>query len=124
MKKGEGFFVGELLLYAFLTFFSAYGVFSLMFFLIDFIRERKYLRGKTLYTMVVVKNEACNVENIVKSLQFKVFKNDVGLCNHRIFVVDNASSDGTFYLAEKLFGKENDIKIIKMDKLSEKLEKI
>lgn len=116
--------MGELLLYAFMTFFSAYGVFSLMFFLIDFFREQTYLRGKTLYTMMVVKDEACKIENMVKALQFKVFKNDVGLCHHRILVVDRSSADGTFLLAEKLFAKENDVKIIKMEELSEKLENL
>lgn len=110
--------------YAFLTFFSAYGIFSLIFFLSDFYAERKYLKGKCLYSVLFVKDDVCRAEEMVKALLFKVFKNDTGICDRKIIVVDEGSVDATYETLFHLFEKENDVLVLRRDEAVKKLEKL
>ncbi|MBO5409243.1 MAG: hypothetical protein J6A61_07610 [Clostridia bacterium] len=116
--------MGELLLYALVTFFSAYGIFSFLFFLKDFSMERKYLKGKCLYTLVFVKDEACNAELMTDALLFQLFKNDTGLCERKIVLVDTGSSDSTYETLETLFRNEKSVIVTKEDENWKKLKKI
>ncbi|MBQ7792343.1 MAG: hypothetical protein IJ367_02480, partial [Clostridia bacterium] len=106
------------------TFFSAYGIFSFLFFLSDFFSEKKHLKGKCLYSLVFVKDEACHVEDMVKALLFKDFKNDTGLCDRKIIVVDRGSRDATYDTLCHLFQNETDVLICKQEELVKKLENL
>ena len=116
--------MGELFFYGCLTFFSAYGIFCFFYFLSDFFSERKYLRGKCLYSLLFVKDEACRAEDMVKALLFKVFKNDTGLCERKVVVVDMGSSDSTYETLETIFQKEKNVVVIRGEKGWESLKKI
>ena len=116
--------MGELLLYVFMTFFSAYGIFSFLFFLKDFFMERKYLRGKCLYSVVFVKDEACHAELMADALLFKLLKNDTGLCERKIVIVDMGSSDCTYETLQAVFANEKSVIVLKEDEGWKKLKKI
>lgn len=116
--------MGELLFYGCLTFFSAYGIFCFLFFLSDFFSEKKHLKGKCLYSLLFVKDEACRVEEMVKTLLFKDFKNDTGLCDRKIIVVDRGSLDATYNTLCHLFQKEPDVLVFKQEEFLKKLENL
>lgn len=120
----RGNFMGELIFYGLLTFFSAYGVFSFFYFLSDFLSEKKHLKNKCLYSVLFVKDEACKAEEMVKSLLFKVFKNDTGLCERKIIVVDQGSSDATYDTLSAIFEKERNVLVFRREELPQKLEKL
>ncbi len=123
-RRVRGIFMGELFFYGCLTFFSAYGIFSLLFFLKDFFLEKKHLKGKCLYSLLLVKNEACRAEDMVKTLLFKAFKNDTGLCDRKIIVVDTGSRDTTYETLYKLFEKESDVLVLRQEEFLKKLENL
>lgn len=116
--------MGELFFYGLVTFFSAYGVFSFFFFLSDFISEKKYLKDKCLYSVLFVKDEACRIEQMVKTLIFKVFKNDTGLCDRKVIVVDQGSLDATYQTLSALFKDERNVLVFKREDFLEKLENL
>ena len=116
--------MGNLILYSVLTFFSIYGFLSCIFFFIDFFYEMKYLKNKDIYIFIKVKNEACKIEGMLRGLMFKVFKNDVGITNQKIIVLDSGSVDGTFSLLEKLSENENSILVFKKEEMASFIEKI
>lgn len=114
--------MGEVLFYGCLTFFSAYGIVSFLFFWKDFLLEKKYLRGKCLYSLVFLKEDAYRAEGLAKALLFKVFKNDCGLCDRKVILVDQGSKDGTFSALFNLFLNERDVLVLKEEEISKKLE--
>ena len=116
--------MGELIFWGLLTFFSAYGVFSFFFFLSDFWTEKKYLKDKCLYSVLLVKDEVCRAEQMVKALLFKAFKNDTGLCKRKIIVGDRGSSDATYQTLSALFEAERNVLVFKQDEILEKLENL
>ncbi|MBQ7950695.1 MAG: hypothetical protein IJ278_03135 [Clostridia bacterium] len=116
--------MGALFFYGLLTFFSAYGVFSFFYFLSDFLSEKKHLQNKCLYSVLFVKDEACRAEQMVKSLLFKVFKNDTGLCERKVIVVDQGSSDATYDTLSAIFEKERNVLVFHRDEFCEKLENL
>ncbi len=116
--------MGELIFYTCLIFFSAYGVFSLLFFLTDFFYEKQYLKGKTLCTLLYVKDDICAAENMVKSLLFKDFKNDTGLCDRKIFVVSDTECDATYRALCFAFCEEPQVAVVKPSQLLQKIENL
>lgn len=116
--------MGELLVYGCLTFFSAYGIFSLLFFLKDCYLERKYLRGKCLCSVLPVAEDVCRAENMVKALLFKTFKNDTGLCDRKLIVVNTDHCEATYQALCKLFEAEGDVLVVKPEEFVKKLEKL
>ena len=116
--------MSDLILYSVLTFFSIYGFISFFFFLIDFFLEIKYLKDKELYIMINVKNEACKIDSILKSLLFKLFKNDIGIASQKILAVDSGSDDGTFSLLKKIEKNENSVLVLKKAEMEKFLDKI
>jgi hypothetical protein len=110
--------------YALITFFSIYGIFAFILFITDFFFDNKYLKEKTIYTIFCVKNEICKIENIVKTIIFKAYKNDVGLLDQRIIIIDLGSNDGTYELLKKLEKSEKTILVYKIEEIPKLLENL
>ena len=116
--------MGELVLYACLTFFSVYGIFSFLFFLKDFFSEKKYLKGKCLYSLLFVGEDFCRAEEMIKALLFKLLKNDTGICDRKIVVVHEGSDPTHFESLKTAFQSEPGVIVLKGTKGLENLKKI
>ena len=114
----------DLILYSVITFFSIYGFISFWFFIIDFFFEIKYLKNKDFYIFINVKNEACKIESMVKGLLFKVFKNDIGIANQKIIILDSGSTDGTFDMLSLISETEKSVLVFKKEEMINFLNKI
>lgn len=114
----------DVLFYSLVTFFSVYGIFSFFFFIADFFLDNKYLKEKTIYTIFSVKNEVCRIENIVRSMLFKIYKNDIGMSDQKIIIVDLGSDDGTYQILKKLQKDEKLVLVYKREEIAEILEKL
>ena len=116
--------MSDLILYSVLTFFSVYGFISFSFFIVDFFYELKYLKDKELYIMMIVKNEACKIESVLKSLLFKVFKNDVGIASQKVILADCDSTDGTLNILKKIAENEKSLIVLKKGEIENFFDKI
>lgn len=105
--------MSDIIFYALAVFFCGFGMISFSMYIIDFFYETKYLKNKEIYTFFLAKNEACSVENTTRGLLFKMRKADSGICNHKIFVVDDDSEDGTYNILKKISDCEKSISVIK-----------
>lgn len=109
-------------LYACLLFFSTYGIFSLAFFLRDFFLEKKYLQGKCIYTLLPVGEEDVYPEEMVRTLLFKNYKNDVGICGCKIIAVTDGEDDCNFKRIKKIFEGETEVLVCKREEVLNYLE--
>lgn len=107
--------MSNIIFYALTVFFTGFGMISFFMYVIDFFYETKYLKNKKIYTFFVAKNEACAIENITRGIIFKMRKADSGICDHKIFVVDDNSTDGTYNILKKISEREKSIDVIKND---------
>ena len=114
--------MGSVLIYSFVVFFLSFGVISFFGFIVDFIYETKFLRNKTLYTVVEMENEACTSENIVRAVKFKVEKSFSGVCDTKIIFVDKRSSDATFPTLKRIEKSEGGITVLKSEEIHKKLD--
>ena len=114
--------MGSILLYSWVVFFLSFGIISFLRFLVDFTYETKFLRNKTLYTVVEMENEACASENIVRAVKFKVEKSCSGVCDSKIIFIDTGSSDATFATLKQLEKSEGGITALKGEEIHKKLE--
>ena len=114
--------MGSVLLYAAVVFFLSFGIIAFVNFLTDFMYETKYLKNKTVYTIIQVENEACGIENIVRAINFKVEKSYSGAYDHRIIFIDNNSVDSTYKILKRLEKSIGKITVLKRAELLKKLD--
>lgn len=114
--------MGNILLYASVLFFLCFGVISFFSFFADFVYETKYLKNKTIYTVVTMENEACSAENIARAVKFKVEKSCSGVCDSKIIFVDKKSSDATYQTLKCYEKSEGGIIALKSEEFCKKLE--
>ena len=113
----EAFFYGVML------FCSAYGIFSLVFFLRDFFGEKKYLRGKCIYTLLVLDEEDCCPEEMVRALLFQNYKNDTGICERKIIVTTKDENSCNYRRIARIFEDNREVFVCNREYLSDYLEK-
>ena len=111
----------EAIFYGSMLFFSAYGIFSLVFFLRDFFAEKKYLRGKCVYTLLVVGEEELYPEEMIKALVFKNYKNDTGICEHKILVIPKEEMGCNAQRIRRIFERETDVLVVGREELLRQL---
>ena len=109
--------------YGCMLFFSAYGIFSLVFFLRDFFNDKKYLRGKCVYTLVRMTEDEVYPEETVKALVFKDYKNDTGICERKIIVILEDESGCNARRIHKFFAKEPDVLVLGAEEAIRYLQK-
>ena len=111
------------LFYGCMLFFSAYGIFSLIFFLRSFFLEKKYLRGKCVYTLVCLSEEDLYAEEIVRALLFENYKNDTGICEHKIIAVPECETGCVAQRIRKIFSSESEVWVCGCENLEKILSK-
>ncbi len=88
--------------YALVCFFCVYGFLQMVFYILDLILETRQLKHKKIYTVVFVKNEEDTIESTVRALLWKAVRNDTGVADSEITVIDLGSSDETVTLVKAL----------------------
>ena len=111
------------LFYGCMLFFSAYGIFSLIFFLRSFFLERKYLRGKCICTLLCVEEEDLYAEEMVRSLLFENYKNDTGICERKIIAVTRDKEGCVARRIAKFFGGESDVLVCGEEEVVKQMKK-
>lgn len=102
----------EAIFYGVMLFCSAYGLFSLIFFLRDFWGEKKYLRGKCIYTLITVEEQDLYAEEMIRALVFQNYKNDTGICDRKILVIPEEESGCNAKRIQRIFERETDVFIL------------
>lgn len=108
--------------YAFLCFFCVYGFIQMVFYVMDIVYESKPFKNKKIYTVVFVKNEETTIENMAKSLLWKAVKNDTGIADSEITIVDMGSSDRTVEIVKAMQREEKGIRLRTVEELAEHAE--
>lgn len=111
------------LFYGCMLFFSAYGIFSLIFFLRSFFLEKKYLRGKCVYTMLCVEDDDLYAEEMVRALLFGNYKNDTGICEHKIIAVAGDKTGCAARRISQIFKGEPEVLVCEKADLPEQIQK-
>ncbi len=88
--------------YALVCFFCVYGFLQMTFYILDLILETRQLKHKKIYTVVFVKNEEDTIESTIRALLWKAVRNDNGVSDREITVIDMGSSDETVTLIKAL----------------------
>lgn len=94
--------LSDFLLGIFLSFFAVYGIVQTVINIFAYVGDWKVLKNKTVYTVVAVKNEEDKVEGIANALLLKAFKDDMGVGDNRVVIVDMGSTDKTKDILELL----------------------
>ena len=92
-------------------------------YIIDFTYDIKTLNDKVIYTVVAVKNEEESIEGIAKSLLIKSLRNDSGVADNKIVIVDFGSSDSTGEILKLIEAEQKGITVFSKEELLSELEK-
>ena len=101
--------------YAFLCFFCVYGFIQMVFYIMDIVYESKPFQNKKIYTVVFVKNEEKTIENTAKSLLWKAVKNDTGIADREITIIDMGFADKTVEIVKAMERDEKGIRLRTME---------
>lgn len=108
--------------YAFLCFFCVYGFIQMVFYIMDIVYESKPFQNKKIYTVVFVKNEEKTIENTAKSLLWKAVKNDTGIADREITIIDMGSADKTVEIVKAMERDEKGIRLRTMEEFAKQAE--
>ncbi len=103
--------------YALVCFFCVYGFIQMLFYILDLIFETRQLKNKKIYTVLFVKNEEETIESTVRALLWKAVKNDTGIADREITVIDLGSSDETVTLLKALEQESNAVRLRTVEEL-------
>ena len=117
------FMLSEFIFYTLVSFFAVYGFVQVVIYIVDFTYDIKTLNDKVIYTVVAVKNEEMRIEQIAKSLLIKSLKNDSGVADNKVVIVDFDSSDRTAEILKLMENDKKGISVMKKEELMEELEK-
>lgn len=95
-----------IIFYSAVTFLSVCGLFSILIYLRLLFDDFSVLKGRTVYTVVGVKNDEKSAEGIARALLFKSIVCDSGICDSRVVLVDMGSEDKTEDIIRRM-EKEN-----------------
>ena len=117
------FMLSEFIFYTLVSFFAVYGFVQVVIYIVDFTYDIKTLNDKVIYTVVAVKNEEMRIEQIAKSLLIKSLKNDSGVADNKVVIVDFDSNDRTAEILKLMENDKKGISVMKKEELMEELEK-
>ena len=108
--------------YTIISFFAVYGLVQFIFYVWDFSYDLNILRDKVIYTIVGVKNEEDRIEAIARALMWKALKNDTGIADRRLIILDFDSTDKTKEIAKRIAREDGGIKIMERKELLKDIE--
>lgn len=113
--------MAEAFFWFFLSFFSIYGLLSIIAYICNLISDVRIMRGKTVFTVIAVKNEEEKIEGIINSLLLKVKAADSGISDQRIIAVDMGSTDGTADIVKRMERENRGVSLMSAEEFENKL---
>jgi len=107
--------------YFFLSFLSIYGLISVISYIRNLFSDIKVMRGKTVFTVVALKDEEEQVEGIINSLLIKANASDSGVSDQRIIAVDMGSTDGTADIVRRMEREKKGVTLMNINELTENI---
>ena len=104
--------------YFLLSFFSVYGLISLVLYFRNLFSDMGVMKGKTIFNVVALKNEEDKAEGIVKSLLFKAMAADSGISDTRVIAIDLGSTDNTLEILKRMEKNYSGISLMNINELS------
>lgn len=114
---------GEFIFYTFVSFFAIYGFVQVVIYIFDFVCDIRTLNDKVIYTVVAVKNEEEKVEGIARAILLKSLKNDSGVADNRIVMLDFDSDDQTKKILKKIENEKKGLTVLSKEEFIKELEK-
>ncbi len=105
--------------YSFLSFLAIYGFVSITVYIRNLFADIGIMKGKTVFTIVALKNEEDKAEGIIKSLLLKANASDSGISDNRIIAVDLGSSDKTAEIIRKMEADNTGVNLLTPEELPE-----
>jgi len=115
--------LSEFIFYILVSFFAIYGFVQVVIYIMDFIYDVKVLKDKIIYTVVAVKDEEETVESVAKSLLIKSLKNDSGVADNRVVIIDMGSEDKTVEMLKLMEAEKKGLNVLSKEELYKELEK-
>lgn len=113
----------EYLLYTFISFFAVYGFIQIVIYTYDFFLDCKRLKNKVIYTVVALKDEEENAEMIARAMLLKTFKNDSGIADNKLIMVDMESEDNTKAILKRMEMEGKGLIVMDKEELIKEIEK-
>ncbi len=103
--------MSQVVFYSLVSFLSICGFFAVFIYLRLLFDDLRVLKGRTVYTVVGVKNDEKRIEGIARALVFRAMTCDSGISDSRVVFVDVGSEDETARIIKRL---ENDNKPVSL----------
>ena len=113
--------MAEILRCSVISFFAICGFVSVGLYLCQLLGDMKVMKGKTVFTVVAVKNEEERIEGIARNLILKSVCSDSGLSDNRIIIVDEGSDDNTAEIAQRLEKDGKGVQLLTPDMLTKSI---
>ena len=114
--------LSEFIFFTIVSFFSVYGFVQVIIYILDFIYDTRILKDKVIYTVVAVKNEENRVEAIAKAMLLKALKNDSGVADNKVVIVDIGSTDNTPEILKLIEEDKKGILVMDKEMFSDELK--
>lgn len=111
-----------IIFYTFLSFLSVYGLVSVGLYIRNLFSDIKTMKGKTVFTVVAVKNEEEKIEGMINALLLKAMAGDSGISDSRVIAVDLGSTDKTVDIIRKMEKDKKGVSLMSLPELSESIE--
>lgn len=111
-----------IIFYSFISFLSVYGLVSVVLYIRNLFSDIKTMNGKTVFTVIAVKNEEEKVEGMINALLLKAMAGDSGISDSRVIAVDLGSTDKTADIVRKMEAEKKGVSLMSLKELSENIE--
>ena len=113
----------EFVFYTLVSFFAMYGFVQVIIYIFDFVYDIKNLNDKVIYTVVAVKNEEKRAEGIARAILMKSLKNDSGVADNKVVMLDFDSQDDTNIILKKIEQEKKGLTVLNVNEFIKELEK-
>lgn len=111
-----------IIFYTFLSFLAVYGLVSTGLYIRNLFSDIRTMKGKTVFTVIAVKNEEAKVEGMINALLLKAMAGDSGISDSRVIAVDLGSTDKTAEIIRKMEKDNKGVSLMSLSELTENIE--
>ena len=111
-----------IIFYTFLSFLAVYGLLSVGLYIRNLFSDIKTMKGKTVFTVVAVKNEEEKIEGMINALLLKAMAGDSGMSDSRVIAVDLGSTDQTAEIIRNMEKNKKGVSLMSLPELSKSIE--